>query len=272
MLTVQDAVKKVREVLMADERILAAYLFGSTAKGLRQPISDIDVAVLVEGDGLRVQAELLALLAKALKVPEEKVDIVDLRRAPIHLKHRVLRDGIMLIDRGPGEQLLREVIERYPESNENLQRALRSWPPEDPHIDPAIIQRRVDEVLRIAALIRERYSPRSLDDILSDPEKTLALERALERLTEAMADTCRHVVSAKRLGLIDTQAEYPLRIAEQGQMDRELSQRIAELIRLRNILAHRYSDVDYPRLFALAKEAAEQVAPRFVKWAKDLLT
>jgi uncharacterized protein YutE (UPF0331/DUF86 family)/predicted nucleotidyltransferase len=272
MLTVQDAVKKVREVLMADERVLVAYLFGSTAKGLRQPISDIDVAVLVEGDGLRVQAELLALLAKALKVPEEKVDIVDLRRAPIHLKHRVLSEGIMLIDRGPGEQLLREVIERYPEANESLQRALRSWPPEDPHIDPAIIQKRVDEVLRIAALIRERYSPRSLDDILSDPEKTLALERALERLTEAMADTCRHVVSAKRLGLIDTQAEYPLRIAEQGQMDRELSEKIAELIRLRNILAHTYLDVDYSRLFDLAREAAEEVAPRFVKWAKDLLT
>lgn len=272
MLTSEEATTKARQALASDENVLLAYLFGSTVKGLRQPISDIDIAVLLKDDSLESQAGLIAKLAKALRMPEDKVDLVDLGRAPLHLKYRVLREGIKLTDRGFEEGLLKELVERYPDVQESLNMALRSWLREDPHIDPAIIQKRVDEVLRNAALIRDRYATKPLDQILADPEKTLALERALERLIEAMVDTCRHVVSTRRLGLIETQAEYPLRIADHGQMPRELAEKISELSRLRNILTHRYLDVDYAKLYAKAKETAEQTAPKFTEWAKGLLT
>ncbi|MEM2904439.1 MAG: nucleotidyltransferase domain-containing protein [Candidatus Bathyarchaeia archaeon] len=78
MPTAEEVASRTREALAKDENVLLAYLFGSTVKGLRQPISDIDVAVLLKDDRLERQAQLVAKLAKALRMPEDKVDLVDL--------------------------------------------------------------------------------------------------------------------------------------------------------------------------------------------------
>jgi len=50
-----------------------------------------------------------------------------------------------------------------------------------------------------------------------------------------------------------------------------LAEKVPELSRLRNILAYRYLDVDYAKLYAKVKEAAEQTSTRFIDWARGLL-
>lgn len=266
------ALRVIREVLEGDENVLLAYLFGSTARGARQPISDVDIAVLLKDNSLERQADVLWRTAKALHVPEDRIDVVDLSRADLHLKYNILKEGIKLVDRGFEEGLIRELVERYPEARDELNVALRLWLREDPQVDPILVLRRLNEALEEAALVRERYARKPLEWVLEDRERTLALERALERITEAMIDICRHIVAVKGLGLIETQAEYPLRLAQHQLMPRDLAQKIAELAKLRNILAHRYLEIDYAKLQAKAQETAEQTVPHFADWTKKLLS
>lgn len=85
----------------AVDRVLAAagvrfaYLFGSRATGRHRPASDADIAIM-PGQPLDLLAEagLADRLANALRVPA--VDLVDLRRAPLRMRGRVLEDGRLL--------------------------------------------------------------------------------------------------------------------------------------------------------------------------------
>ena len=85
----------------AVDRVLAAagvqfaYLFGSRATGQHRSTSDADIAIM-PGQPLDLLAEvgLADQLAQALQVPA--VDLVDLRRAPLWLRGRVLEEGRLL--------------------------------------------------------------------------------------------------------------------------------------------------------------------------------
>ncbi len=72
-----------------------AYLFGSRATGRHRPDSDADIAIM-PGQPLDLLAEvgLADRLAQALQVPE--VDLLDLRRAPLVVRGRVLQEGRLL--------------------------------------------------------------------------------------------------------------------------------------------------------------------------------
>ena len=72
-----------------------AYLFGSRATGHHRPTSDADIAIM-PGQPLDLLAEagLADQLAQALQVPA--VDLVDLQRAPLQLRGRVLAEGRLL--------------------------------------------------------------------------------------------------------------------------------------------------------------------------------
>jgi uncharacterized protein len=79
--------------------LVAAYMFGSTARGTAGPHSDVDIAILLkEGaqPGLReLHSALTFELELCLKRP---VDLVVLNDAPSDLVHRVLRDGVLLLE------------------------------------------------------------------------------------------------------------------------------------------------------------------------------
>ena len=93
--------------------VVTAYLFGSVGRGTARPGSDLDVAVLYsqdppptfEGLPLRLQETL----ENALRV---HVDVVVLNTASPDLRHRVLRDGTLLLDRDPGRRIRFEVQTR----------------------------------------------------------------------------------------------------------------------------------------------------------------
>lgn len=81
------------------ENIVCAYLFGSEARGEAGRGSDVDIAVLyrneppssLDGLGLDLAAEIEDSLGRP-------VDLVVLNRASPDLIHRVLRDGILVLE------------------------------------------------------------------------------------------------------------------------------------------------------------------------------
>jgi predicted nucleotidyltransferase len=93
-----------RRLIAALERepICAAYLFGSQASGTAGPLSDTDLAVLVEpivgvDERFRLRLELIAQATRLLQT--NRVDVIVLNDAPILLRHRVIRDGELLLER-----------------------------------------------------------------------------------------------------------------------------------------------------------------------------
>jgi predicted nucleotidyltransferase len=109
----EEIESRLRTSLAERSDVLAAYLFGSVSRGTATPTSDVDVAILLAAappttvDGLHVRLE--GELERALAIP---VQLVVLNRAPCDLIHRVLRDGILVVDRDPGARIRFEVDAR----------------------------------------------------------------------------------------------------------------------------------------------------------------
>lgn len=109
-----DIERRVREVIQsAPDEVLAVYLYGSRARGTASPESDVDLGVLLRSappPSLRsVARDLEDAVERAVKTP---VEAVVLNTAPADLVHRVLRDGVLLLDRDRPARLRFEVQSR----------------------------------------------------------------------------------------------------------------------------------------------------------------
>ena len=97
----------------ARDDLVAAYLFGSVARGDDAAGSDIDVGLLYGHDPpptfaalpLRIEGDMERLLGRP-------ADVVTLNTAPVDLCARVLRDGVLLLDRDPPRRIAFEVRTR----------------------------------------------------------------------------------------------------------------------------------------------------------------
>jgi uncharacterized protein len=109
-----SVLQKVRAVLETSAPdVLAVYLYGSRARGTAKAGSDLDLALLLAApppSTLRsVAREIEDVVERALRTP---VEAVVLNRAPADLVHRVLRDGILVLDRDRAARLRFEVRAR----------------------------------------------------------------------------------------------------------------------------------------------------------------
>ena len=94
-------VAKAKEVLEGHGAVLYAYLFGSLARNVFSPFSDIDIAVYI-GDVPDLIDEKLELLGDLMdNLGTDEIDLVVLNTAPLPLKARVLRNKEILLDRKP---------------------------------------------------------------------------------------------------------------------------------------------------------------------------
>ena len=90
--------------------VQCAWLFGSTARGEAGPLSDVDVAVLLDGSVPRENyLDIAAALVEALERCAPRIDLVVLNEAPPALRHRVLLDGLLLLERDPRQRIEFEV-------------------------------------------------------------------------------------------------------------------------------------------------------------------
>lgn len=81
-------------------------LFGSRARGDHRRDSDWDFAALYEEGSDRKdissQFKIYTLLEQALEIPDDKIDVVDLKGCSPILAHYVVRDGQLLYERETG--------------------------------------------------------------------------------------------------------------------------------------------------------------------------
>lgn len=102
MAPAEQLTSRIADLVAEMAEVQEAYLFGSCARGARQPHSDVDVAVFVdeaviEASDFGYRADLTTALMSGLGT--NQVDVVVLNDAPPLLYHRVLRDGIRVFSR-----------------------------------------------------------------------------------------------------------------------------------------------------------------------------
>lgn len=104
----------LRELFAAEPGdIIAAYLFGSVARGTAHADSDVDVAVLyAEAPPATIEGLPLDLEGRISRRVGRPAQVIVLNTAPVDLVHRVLRDGVLLLDRAHGTRIRFEVRAR----------------------------------------------------------------------------------------------------------------------------------------------------------------
>ncbi|NVM21530.1 MAG: nucleotidyltransferase domain-containing protein [Desulfobacterales bacterium] len=117
----EDVMKRVPaivEKVSRDEEVLALYAFGSLAKGMLKPLSDLDFGVLVSMELERRQRfdkhlELIGMFNDTFRTDE--VDLVLMNDAPMRFSYNIISKGKLLFcrDRHPLIDFCARTIKLY---------------------------------------------------------------------------------------------------------------------------------------------------------------
>ena len=111
-------IDEVKEFLKGHERVRVAYLFGSYAKGKAGPLSDLDIAVLLDGrldkqESSDLRLRLINGISSILKT--DKLDVVVMNDAPLLLNYNIISEGRVLDSKDEHERVMFEtrILSRY---------------------------------------------------------------------------------------------------------------------------------------------------------------
>jgi hypothetical protein len=98
----------VLEQIKLHPNVLAIYLFGSYAKSKANPISDIDIAVILDNPTKEIEADIGSLYS-------EKIDLVLFHRLPLYIRFEVFKYGQEIFNRDEKKllEIKRKVLGEY---------------------------------------------------------------------------------------------------------------------------------------------------------------
>lgn len=103
----------IRAALEPDPRVVAAWLFGSRARGDHRPDSDVDVAVLLDPPPTGFVDHPWELEPAVSEATGLTAQIVVVNHAQADLVRRVLRDGVLVVDHDPAFRVRFEVAKHH---------------------------------------------------------------------------------------------------------------------------------------------------------------
>jgi len=98
-MSVHDLVVQLKPVFDPLPTVIVAYLFGSYARGQAGPSSDVDIAILLNGQPTESECfdARLDILGRVMtQLQNNAVDVAILNQTPLALCYRVVRDGRVL--------------------------------------------------------------------------------------------------------------------------------------------------------------------------------
>jgi predicted nucleotidyltransferase len=110
----KEELEKLVEKVKLYPEVIAIFIFGSYAKGLEKPLSDIDIAVILKD---RISKKLESDIGSMYS---EKIDLVLFHRLPLHIQFEIFKYGkeIFCRDREALLEIKRKVLRDYLEMAE----------------------------------------------------------------------------------------------------------------------------------------------------------
>lgn len=102
------------DFLKEDARVLTAYVFGSYGTERQTIMSDIDIAILFNGE-LTLFEELGYAAEVSSIFQSDKIDIINLNNAPVYLCHEIIYSGTKIFERFPEKtaDFVEKVLEEH---------------------------------------------------------------------------------------------------------------------------------------------------------------
>jgi len=252
-------------ILEARPEVRFAWLFGSAARGEMNAESDIDVAVSLEPGSDDWEFRLRAMRELGAAARTDEVHVAVLEKVPLPLRAKVVREGLLLVERRPRE---RRTFERY---------TLLRWWDEAPRArwtarmltDRLIAEGRIRapelahraERLRAALdYLAEAAEIASSPGLLRDDATLrMAVERAFQVAVEALLDLASALVVRRGWERPEAGSESFLLLARHGVLDDEEAGALGDWVRFRNLLVHEYASIDLDRVHAILREKLDDL-------------
>lgn len=251
----QDLTERLRCLLAGAPGVLVAYLYGSHARGRAGPLSDVDVALLLDSDDEERRLELTAAIAHA--VAPARADVVVLNNAPLALSYRVLRDGTILASRDDQARVQHWVrtVDRYLDMAParrllaaGTRNRLRRDRLVDTEVDAEVVNRRLREIGRRLGALRDVQS-HGESTFLADLALQAQAERHLQLALQCAIDIALHILADDTDRTPDDYGTAFRELAAVGVIEADLAERLRLATGLRNVLVHAYLDVDPARIW-----------------------
>ena len=250
--------EQIAQVMKETPEVIAAYLFGSAARGETDHFSDVDVAVFLEDDLPKerrwdIEGQLLDQLFRI--VGQDKADVVDLKTAPLWFQRVVITTGRVIYerDRKKREAYERQVLQQQ-EADEGQRRKT-----EEMRLRLEVLERSLERLEQLAQL--------DYDAFMSDWRNLGAAERLLQTSIEALADISRHIVRRLGLRMPDEYWQIPQVLAEAGYLPAENVPTYEVMVRFRNRLVHRYPEVEPNEIYRIVTQKLDEIR----RWRDQLV-
>ena len=242
--------EQIAQVMKETPEVIAAYLFGSAARGETDHFSDVDVAVFLEDDLPKerrwdIEGRLLDQLFRI--VGQDKADVVDLKTAPLWFQRVVITTGRVIYerDRKKREAYERQVLQQQ-EADEGQRRKT-----EEMQLRLEVLERSLERLEQLAQL--------DYDAFMSDWRNLGAAERLLQTSIEALADISRHIVRRLGLRMPDEYWQIPQVLAEAGYLPAENVPTYEAMVRFRNRLVHRYPEIEPSEIYRIVTQELGEI-------------
>ncbi len=80
MSEINSTIGRLKYLLAEYQNVLLAYLFGSRARKESGPLSDWDLAILLQKEDISMESDILTKVARIIGVNEDSVNLVNLDR------------------------------------------------------------------------------------------------------------------------------------------------------------------------------------------------
>ena len=104
-----------------------------------------------------------------------------------------------------------------------------------------------------------KYRSRARAAIEKNPEKLAALERYLYLAAQSAIDLGDTIISYKKLRQPTSLAETFTILAEVGILERGLADKLVNMAKFRNVLAHNYVALDYDKVFYALRRGPDEI-------------
>lgn len=123
-------------------------------------------------------------------------------------------------------------------------------------VDPERLRRTLQRVADDLAVLR-RYAEGDRGEVLSDAARLGHVKYLFVTCIEGCIDAAQHVCASEGWGPPDTNADAMAVLARHGALDADLATSMADAVRFRNLLVHRYASIDDERVVAHLDEVTD---------------